>query len=240
MTISEMSTIPEVDRKIPRKPFRICLDVGCGYGRYGFILKTDLDRPIDLLVGFDAYPPALNFCRRHNIYDVLVTGIGTALPFADNSVDLILAIDIVEHLPDVDAALFLSELERVSSDITLVTTPGYFFSNEEQVEGLGNEWDKHKSLWTSKKLRKHGYNVEGWWGKELHQLFHYGKHGRIPKPVLYLLMLFPFFFYKVFFFVPRYFPSRAARLIAYRGKKTPLYRGLVDRLIQGFKSLCYY
>ena len=82
------------------------VDVGCGTG---IVLREFPWRP-RILCGCDASPTALEFTRRRGIRD-LVRGDVTALPFADNSIDLLLALDVIEHLDDDAAAL--RELTRV-------------------------------------------------------------------------------------------------------------------------------
>ena len=82
------------------------VDVGCGTG---IVLREFPWRP-RLLCGCDASPTALEFTRHRDIHN-LVRGDVMALPFADNSIDLLLALDVIEHLDDDAAAL--RELTRV-------------------------------------------------------------------------------------------------------------------------------
>ncbi|MFT4569490.1 MAG: SAM-dependent methyltransferase [Hyphomicrobiaceae bacterium] len=81
------------------------LDVGCGtgavatdFGRYGSVVATDFS------------PAALALARRRGVSEAVAAD-ATALPFADNSFDLVTAFDILEHVAD-DRAM-VAELARV-------------------------------------------------------------------------------------------------------------------------------
>lgn len=95
------------------------LDAGCGTGRnlveFGALGTAQ---------GVDASPDALEFCRRRGLQDVTAGQI-EALPFAEDSFDLILATDVLEHLQDDCSAL--RELRRVAAPggRLLATVPAY-------------------------------------------------------------------------------------------------------------------
>lgn len=103
------------DRKQP-----LCLlDMGCGTGA-----MLDRLRPLGHVVGLDLEPLALEFCRTRGHRD-LVLASATALPFADNSFDFIVATDVLEHIPDDTAAA--REIRRVLAPggHALITVPAY-------------------------------------------------------------------------------------------------------------------
>ncbi|MDY7010747.1 MAG: class I SAM-dependent methyltransferase [Planctomycetota bacterium] len=89
------------------------LDVGCGDGYITDALPEHLR-----VVGLDISEEALRHVKRP-------TRIGsiTGIPFADGFFDLVMANDIIEHLPDGDYAGALDELSRVSSKYVLITAP---------------------------------------------------------------------------------------------------------------------
>jgi SAM-dependent methyltransferase len=74
------------------------LDVGCGTGA---TLKMIGD--LGAAIGIDASPEALHFCRRRGI-ESLARGTAQALPTGPESVDVVLALDLLEHLQDDRAA----------------------------------------------------------------------------------------------------------------------------------------
>jgi SAM-dependent methyltransferase len=95
------------------------LDVGCGTG-------GTLDRlsPFGNVVGLDLETTALAFCRERG-YGRLVQASATAMPFAEATFDAIVALDVLEHIPDHEAAA--REIMRVlkPGGAVFVTVPAY-------------------------------------------------------------------------------------------------------------------
>ncbi|WP_414578360.1 glycosyltransferase [Anabaena sp. CCY 9402-a] len=100
-----LSLIPENTRSI--------LDVGCGNG----LITNNLPRHIDV-VGFDSSEEALKNVRHQK-----KVGSITSLPFADNSFDMVMANDVIEHLNDDIYLHGVSELFRVASKYVLISVP---------------------------------------------------------------------------------------------------------------------
>ena len=92
---------------------RSVLDVGCGDGLITNALPGRLR-----VVGLDISPQALAHLRRP-----AVVGSVVELPFADRSFDLVMANDVLEHLPDEAYARARRELVRVADRYVLVTVP---------------------------------------------------------------------------------------------------------------------
>lgn len=97
------------------------LDVGCGTGLW----TTELDS-FGQVCGLDLAPDALEFCRRRGIQR-LVQATADRLPFRSESLNLITALGLIEHL-DNDTR-FLSELSRVCKPggYVLLLTSAYDF-----------------------------------------------------------------------------------------------------------------
>lgn len=92
---------PDVQALIDPSGWR-CLDVGCGAGALGAALKR---RGAVHVAGIELHPDAASTARER--LDVLVEGsvTDTSLPFGHGEFDLIVFADVLEHLPDPDAAL---------------------------------------------------------------------------------------------------------------------------------------
>ncbi len=103
-----------LERSGVRGPLRL-LDAGCGTGRqlveYGALGEAH---------GIDPSPGAVQACRNRGLARVREAPI-ERLPYEDSSFDLILATDVLEHLPD--DAVALRELRRVAApDATILCT----------------------------------------------------------------------------------------------------------------------
>lgn len=73
------------------------LDLGCGKGRFGRLLREAGAR----VVGLDGSREMIAGARGL----VRVLGSALRLPFADRTFDAVVAIEVFEHLPDVEAAI---------------------------------------------------------------------------------------------------------------------------------------
>jgi SAM-dependent methyltransferase len=95
------------------------LDAGCGTGRN--LVEFG---PLGRASGVDPSADAVAFCRERGLGDVRQSGI-EALPFDANTFDLLLACDVIEHIPDDLGAL--QELRRVAvaGGTLLITVPAY-------------------------------------------------------------------------------------------------------------------
>ncbi len=98
---------------------RTLLDIGCGTGAMSSRLRR-----WGRVVSADFSPLALQFSRRRGL-SALVTADAMRLPFASNSFDVLIAMDMLEHLPD--DALALKEFYRVlkPGGIIIATVPAY-------------------------------------------------------------------------------------------------------------------
>lgn len=114
------------------------LDIGTGEGLFWERSPLSLS-----VVGIDIRQDALVEARQlGNLYPARASA--TALPFADASFDLVVAMEILEHLPSPEAAL--REIRRVAGSNVLITVPwepwfslGVLFGSGEHWRRLGRE-----------------------------------------------------------------------------------------------------
>lgn len=95
------------------------LDVGCGTG--GTLEKLV---PFGEVVGLDMEALALSYCQRRGITQ-LVQASATAMPFAEGTFSAVVALDVLEHIPDDRGAA--AEIARVLAPggMLYVTVPAY-------------------------------------------------------------------------------------------------------------------
>ena len=95
----------------------VILDVGCGTGA---TLNAIAD--VGVGAGIDRSPEALRYCRRRGL-SRLAVGKAEMLPVASESADVVLALDLLEHIADDGAAC--RELARVlrPGGVLVVTVP---------------------------------------------------------------------------------------------------------------------
>ena len=91
------------------------LDLGSGDGLVFNTLKGDGHDP----VAFDISGIALKHIKGHK----LVQGSASNLPFSSDSFDLILACEVLEHIPNIIFKSVLEEINRISKRYVLITVP---------------------------------------------------------------------------------------------------------------------
>ena len=115
---------------LPGAPPPIAVDIGCGTGLTLAYLQGRA-RPL----GLDLSPLSMMYCRRRGIHD-LGRCEATALPLQNDSVDLALALDMIEHIPN-DAKAY-GEIARVlrPGGQAIITVPAHPFLWSEHDEAL--------------------------------------------------------------------------------------------------------
>ena len=112
----------------PVKEGNRVLDLGCGWGR---VLKPVMDRGADA-IGFDISQKMLVLAREHlkkkGQSHVLVRGDGTALPFRENSFDMVYSLLVLQHLSKKNGLEVFREINRVlkPDSPAYIRVPGRF------------------------------------------------------------------------------------------------------------------
>jgi SAM-dependent methyltransferase len=116
------------------------LDVGCGTGANLEMLKQFGEAE-----GVDVSDDALEFCRLKGLK--VHKGLAESLPFADESFDLVTALDVVEHLDDDIAGL--KEMNRVlkSDGKTLIFVPAFMW-----LWGVQDDISNHRIRYTREQI----------------------------------------------------------------------------------------
>ena len=140
-------------KKIQSKLDKDCLsllDVGCGEGT----LKS-----VECLrsVGVDVELLSLTKAKGKGNYSDCIRGDVRALPFKAKSFDIVLCVEVIEHLEKIEGVDFIKQLEEVAAKQLIITTPwGY----TEPWKGIYNDSARtHVSGWLPTEFRQLGYET---------------------------------------------------------------------------------
>lgn len=162
------------------------LDLGCGNGETAMrlIYKSRLRAKSVYVVGLDINLHKLYQAKK--ILDDVVLGDAVYLPFRPKSFDLILMIEVLDHLPKPAGVYLLTkELNKLSKGAIIITCPNG--STPTSVKELC-VWDRHNSDWRPEELRYFGYNIIGNVPKSLVLI---ATRIKLRKPFLILQLLLP-------------------------------------------------
>jgi len=124
---------------------KIVLDVACGPGYGSYFL---LGRGASQVIGGDIYPPAIEVAKknfRKSGIDFFLLD-ATVIPFADESFDIVVSLETIEHLEQYRQ--YLTEVQRVLK-------PGGIF-----VCSTPNRWHHYASLISPSIYHMHEFSIE--------------------------------------------------------------------------------
>jgi ubiquinone/menaquinone biosynthesis C-methylase UbiE len=126
--------------KAQDKPLEI-LDVGCGTGAFISELKNKAN-----ISGIDFSEKAVSFCKMRGIENVILGG-GEKLPWDDNRFDVVLVLDVLEHIEEDRKAI--AEIHRVlkSGGMVIAFVPAFLF-----LWGITDEASHHFRRYTKQEL----------------------------------------------------------------------------------------
>lgn len=147
------------------------LDVGCGQG-YPMRLICLIMRP-KRVVGVDLFEKYIKNARKAGLHDEYVISDVRKMKFPPKSFDVVLASQVIEHLPRKDGKKFIKDLERIAKKQVIIATPiGEMY--HPAVDG--NELQLHLSHYYPEDFEKLGYKVVKYGRKSL-----LGDHGIVHK-----------------------------------------------------------
>jgi len=127
------------------------LEIGCGAG-YGV---DYLSRFASSIIAIDTRKDAITFCQtkyRKSNLDFLLAN-GTKLPFKDNSFDIVISFQVIEHIDPNQVLDYLSEIKRVLKEegVFGVSTP----NPKLRLLPLQKPWNpEHKKEYKDKELQR--------------------------------------------------------------------------------------
>ena len=151
MPTSWFNILPSVVEVISQFRPTSILDVGCGFGKYGFLAREILDIAVgryykeDWETQIDAVEPVREFITPMHDYIYDRVFITTAQDFVKRKMnyDLVLMLEVIEHLEKKEGAELLKNLMRCSN-LLLLSFPAIPILSDYPI---GSEFARHKSQW---------------------------------------------------------------------------------------------
>jgi len=139
----------------PTQRISSILDVACGLSLKSQYLEADIR------VGVDIYRPYLEKIDATVPYTTVVHDVRKLDEvFIDKSFDLVLMLDIIEHLEKDESLAMMKIAERLAKVAVIVETPeGYVPQNIDIWGHGGDEWQTHRCGWDKAELEGMGYKV---------------------------------------------------------------------------------
>ncbi len=130
------------------------LDVGCGRGLPMRKIRSRMS--VKYAVGVDIFKPYLTECRKKGLHNKYILSDVKKMSFKSNSFDVVIALQILEHLSKKDAWKVLTNLEKIARKQVIVAMPiGECFHSEKDH----NIHQLHKSSFYPSELAKKGYKT---------------------------------------------------------------------------------
>jgi 2-polyprenyl-3-methyl-5-hydroxy-6-metoxy-1,4-benzoquinol methylase len=144
MPTGSINSINHIVSMVHQVPHDRILDIGCGYGKYGLLLREYLNEKPITLDALEATKDYVKDFRWLNcIYDNIINVDATLLTEEFyNNYNVVMINDVIEHI-EKDKALAL--LKRIKGYV-VIATPSVFF--KQSVEG--KPFEDHLSFWERK------------------------------------------------------------------------------------------
>jgi len=156
---------------IIEKSAQSILDIGCGQG---FPMKMIKNRmKVKKSVGVDLFKPYIEIGKKFKIHDQYVISDIRKLKFKNRSFDVVLALQILEHLNKKDAWKVVEKMEKIAKKQIIIATPiGKMY--HPVVDN--NKLQLHISDFYPEEFEKRGYKIIRFGRKEL-----LGENGLVHK-----------------------------------------------------------
>lgn len=177
------------------------LDVGCGREQP---MENINKRKKSFAVGIDLYKPYIKECKRRSTHSDYVVADIRFFPFRKKSIDIVLCLQVIEHLSKGDGLKLVKNTEEIARKKVIISTPASFFRQDEYDD---NPLQMHKSSWEPAEFRALGYKVRG---QGLRLV--YGEGGlahHLPRHLKYLAFMASYLLGPLIYLVP----SVAAHII---------------------------
>lgn len=132
------------------------LDLGCGNNSPIKFIKDKVEKR----VGVDLFEPSIQKSLKSGIHNdfKMINVLEVDKYFEPKSFDLVIASDLIEHLDKNDGFKLLDLMEKTASKKVIILTPNGFLKQGVYDD---NDFQIHKSGWTTEEFESRGYKVYG-------------------------------------------------------------------------------
>ena len=167
MPTGDFTVIEEVIRELRKEDPYTILDIGPGFGKWGFLAREYLElwghrnylkkswlKRIDCC---EVWPDYITEMHHYIYSNVYVEDIRTFVKKMINY-DTIVMIDVIEHFEKEEAKLLIKELQEKTNKSLIIGTPLRW---SPQKAAYNNPHETHRSLWTLKDFEELGFKKLG-------------------------------------------------------------------------------
>jgi hypothetical protein len=108
-------------------------------------------------VGLDVFRPYLMKCHEMGVYDDLILCDAKSLPLRPKSFDIVLCIEVLEHMRREEGEKLLRAIEEVARTLIVLSTP----VGKQRLSYDPNPYQEHKYIWKPIQLQKLNYKLRG-------------------------------------------------------------------------------
>jgi predicted TPR repeat methyltransferase len=162
--------LTEIDRINSISPVRTVLDVGCGSGKWGYLVRDLLDFYTHGVYYRQQWTTRIEgievFERYHNpihdyAYDRVHWGDATGLVDSLGDFDVIIAMEVIEHLDKASGEELVAKLAVNANRVLILSFPPEFDAlgrhTLEQKERHENPHEEHRAVWHESDLRPYAF-----------------------------------------------------------------------------------
>jgi SAM-dependent methyltransferase len=153
---AQISTIVDLIQIINPKSL---LDIGCGYGKYGYLSREYLmgnlwDKNTTLINAVEGYEKYIADTQKSIYNEIFICDAMDFSKYLERSYDLICIIDAFEHLAADDGKIFIKEILKKTKYL-LVSVPR-FVGIQQGYTDDPNKFEEHRSFWTRNMFKSLG------------------------------------------------------------------------------------
>lgn len=139
----------------PAGPINTVLDVGCGLSFKSQYIKAAIR------IGLDVYRPYLEKVDA-SCPHVLINSPAADIDklFLPKSFDIVLLLDVVEHIEKVEALVLIAKAEALARRAVVIETPSGYLPQNIDILGLGgDDFQTHRCGFEAEELKDLGYRI---------------------------------------------------------------------------------